>query len=705
MKRLDELDLLTSYYKGQHDIANDFYIPCMNRSNNYDRAVGFFSSSIYMISWPCLKDFVLRGGKIRIICSPLLSKNDLLAIEEGYELRKLKNQKELIDDIDRTLKDPQLRKPAQILATLVSLGVVDFRIAFVKHMHPKHKRIFHDKVGIFKDCFGNMVAFTGSMNETWHGLSPDGNLESIDVNVTWYDEREKQRVLEKVQYFEALWDNQYPEAEVEEFPKIAKEKLHNAAKGQEWEQLLDEVISEMNSIVNLTAEPWVGGRIPRPHQSQALKSWLDQGRRGILEHATGSGKTFTALCAIRNSLERGEVPFILVPSDLLLKHWYKEITESYKDLDIRILLCGGGNSNWKKGLLRPWTKPSDRDKPKIVLATLKTAYSDEFLNNIYQGDHLFIVVDEVHRIGSAKYRKILSLNSGPRLGLSATPRRAGDPEGTKKIFDYFGDIIQPPFTLQDAIKAGALTPYIYNVHRIELTPLEQKQWDSITKSIKKLYAIYNNSEKKDLDIERRIKHLLIRRAKIVKGAKNKVEIAKKIIVENYYPEQRWIVYCDDIEQLRNVVNKLRENGIEALEYHHAMEGDKEQTLNYFEMNGGVIVSIKCLDEGVDIPTVSHALVLASSKNPREFIQRRGRVLRKAEGKSLAYIHDVIVTPNTIESDDTKDTSIIRGEIARAIEFGQGASNPSAIYELKRILVRLNIDYTKFIEEGYEDDDE
>lgn len=422
-----------------------------------------------------------------------------------------------------------------------------------------------------------------------------------------------------------------------------------------------------------------------------------------MEHATGSGKTFTALCAIRDSLGRKEIPIILVPSDLLLIQWYKELRQTFRDLDIHILLCGGSNNRWKNGLLRPWTKPGN--KLRIVVAMMQTASRGDFLQSIYQGEHLFMVVDELHRIGSVQNRRIMELNSGPRLGLSATPRRAGDPEGTNAIFDYFGNIIPPPFTLQDAIKANALTPYMYYVHRVSLNPDEQIQWDKVTTTIQQLFARNESKDTKDPAINSRIKQLLIQRAKIIKSAENKVDLARNVVVQNYSRGQRWIVYCDDRWQLQKVLNELRNNNIDALEYHSAMTGNREQTLSYFEINGGVLVSIKCLDEGVDIPSVSHALILASSKNPREFIQRRGRVLRKVDGKSLAFIHDVITTPNIIEQKDPMNTSVLRGEIARSIEFGQGAENPSAIYELKRILLDLDIDYNKFLDEGFEEENE
>ncbi|UYZ22029.1 DEAD/DEAH box helicase family protein [Mesobacillus jeotgali] len=705
MSNLSELSLLPAYHKGDNDIAAEFYLPVMGRSKYYDRAVGFFSSTIYIIAWNSLKNFVNNGGKMRIICSPVISKADIEAVEEGYIERLERQTSELLEEVKDLFQNPYLHKPARVLAALVALGIIDIKIAFIKDkLDPRHKRIFHDKVGIFTDNENNSVVFKGSMNETYSGLANDGNIESVDVYVTWDGERDRLRVEEEKKYFSSLWKDEYTSTEVIDFPDVVRQELLKDIDTSEWPELVDEIVTELNMGNQLSADIKPGGRKPRPHQTKALLDWIDSGRRGIFEHATGSGKTFTALCAIRDSLQREETPLILVPSELLLKQWAEEVRTTFEDLEPQVLLCGGGNTRWKQNnLLSAWSKKSA--KPRIIIAMLQTASSEQFLASIRQGEHLFIVADEVHRMGSNQNRNIFKLNSGPRLGLSATPRRAGDPEGTQAIFNYFNGVIPPPFTLQDAIKSRALTRYMYFVHSIELTDQEQEQWDLITNRIKKAYAINSSQQVQDNNLENRLKNMLIERARVIKSAQRKVEIAVRIISENFQEGQRWIVYCDSQTQLNDVLTALNLNGFNAMEYHSSMQGDKEQTLKFFEMNGGIVVSIRCLDEGVDIPAVSHALILASSKNPREFIQRRGRVLRRSSGKLLSFIHDVVVRPNIRSIQDNDSLNLIESEIARAIEFGEGAENPSSIYELRRILLHLGLDYKSISEKGFEDDEE
>ena len=662
---LKSLPLKTSYHKGVNDIADEFYLPCMYQAIKYDRAVGFFSSTVYAIAWSALKDFVRRGGKMRIICSRVLSSADIDALEKGYEARIEKEEAlRITEEIAHLLAKPELEVPTTILASLVALGAIELRIAFIKDANlPDQKRIFHDKLGIFTDVDGTRVAFKGSMNETWYGLANDGNLESVDVYLSWADIRERSRVAEESTYFELLWDNQYPSVTVKPFPEVARRELIQAANLESWEKLTSELSEKIEAAEKTAPAKPFTPQPPRPHQTKALAAWKQNGRRGIFKHITGSGKTFTALLAIRDALAVGEVVIIFVPSDYLLYQWEREMLATLGDLDPWLLLCGGGNTAWReKQLLSLWTRKKISSKPRIVLSTLQTASSEDFVALLHQGEHLFLVVDEVHRIGSPKFSRLLTLITGPRLGLSGTPERAGDPVGTQLILDYFNGIVPPPFTLEEAIP-DVLTPYFYYVHTVTLAAQEQEEWTLLTNKISRLYAQQKNVKPSGSFDAGRMKLMLIQRSRIVKSAQAKIIKTIEIMFSNFKIGQRWILYCDTLEQVRQIVKGLREKGLPAIEYHSQMEGDRDQTIRIFESNGGILVSIHCLDEGVDIPAVTHALILASSKNPREFIQRRGRVLRKTKGKNISYVHDLLVLPVQTDEEDP-NLSIIKTEIAR-----------------------------------------
>ncbi|WP_394730018.1 DEAD/DEAH box helicase family protein [Altererythrobacter sp. GH1-8] len=707
--RLNEIDFRQSYHKPEDDIAQDFYLPAMKAAKSYDRAVGFFSSSIYIISWPSIKFFARNGGKIRMICSPVLSAQDDEALRIGYTERdEERSSKEICQRFDELLASDEFAKPAKILASLVSLGILEVKLAWVgQEASARSRRLFHDKLGILSDG-ENRVAFKGSMNETWPGLALDGNLESIDVFTSWSNSSDRTRIATEAEYFERLWLNESPHVTVLPVPKSAKEHIISRAEVERWPEYVDEINLELETAAGWSPEAGKpGGRKPRKHQVTALENWLQSERRGILKHATGSGKTFTALCAINDAIGRRDTPIILVPSDLLLSQWDEELRTAFAGRDLQILVCGGGNSQWRSGSptnLKIWSRPlRPGQAPRIILSTLQTACSESFLSQCHQGEHLFLVADEVHRLGAQKSRRVLDLKVGARLGLSATPERVGDPDGTSAILEYFGGIVRPVFGIADALRAKTLTPYAYHIHKVQLLPEEQERWDELSARYRKAYARYLSGGYSDeTHAENTLKRLLIQRSKVVKGAHAKIALAARVVAQKFEQGQHWIVYCDDQDQLYQVLGSLRDAGLrDVYEYHSEMKGDRKATLRGFSALGGVVVSIKCLDEGVDIPNVSHALILASSKNPREFIQRRGRVLRKSEGKYLAHVHDAIVIPSEEHEDDTN--SIIRAELARAIEFGQYAVNPASVSDLEMIAIELGVDLGE-AGQGLEDDE-
>ncbi|HEV7565817.1 MAG TPA: DEAD/DEAH box helicase family protein [Microbacteriaceae bacterium] len=696
MGNLRDLSLKTSYHKGRDDIAEEFLLPCLARATSYDRAVGYFRSSVFVISWPALRDFVRRGGVMRVLCSQVLGADDITSLEKGYGARaEAALRDRFVAEVRSLLDDDVLREPAQVLAALVATGVLELQIAILPEANRQSSgRIFHDKLGIISDDERNRIIFKGSMNETWSGLAADGNLESIDVAASWLGARDLQRVEVEVAYFTDLWANEYPTVLVRPFPDVARDELVRAA-DPDWEGTVERLLSSQDQSSGV---PDARGRSLRPHQAAGLASWEANGRRGILAFATGSGKTFTAITAIREALRRNEVPLVVVPDRVLFGQWYREIAETTADVEPRILRAGAGHSRWREHL-RIWTARGTRRR--LVLATVQTASSDDFTSRLAGGEHLFLVADEVHRLGSSQNRRLLNDGLfGPRLGLSATPERAGDGDGTAAILDFFGGILEPRYTLADAVRDGVLTRYFYRPHTLTLSDDEHAEWNTLSAEAARLRAMAASGSIQG--VEQRLQMVLIRRARIVKNAAAKVPLAVRVMEAEYRPGQRWIIYCDNALQLQQISGALEERSIRNLPFHSAMEGDRDETLRWLSERGGVVVAIKCLDEGVDLPTVSHALILASSKNPREFIQRRGRVLRVAPGKALAYIHDAIVLPPVDNDVSVGPDPITAGELARAIEFAESADNPSAASDLREIAVDAGIDWRTFQTTGYED---
>lgn len=687
---LRDHDFAPSYDKAVHDLAGEFYLPCMRTAERYDRVSGYFSSAVFSIAWPALKEFVRAGGHMRLICSPIFSGADLGALRQGHEgLDDADLGSALISELQVLMAAERSRKPAQVLAGLIAAGVVEIRLAVLTDgASPGDRRLFHDKVGLFRDAAGDAVGFRGSMNETYLGLAADGNLESIDVFPSWEGGRDELRVAEARQRFESLWLDEVASVHVRPVPEVAAQLLREAA-AQDWEVLVDEVVAE----AAVRAATPASARPMHDHQITALATWELHGRRGLLEHATGSGKTYTAIQAIRAVLAEGGAAIVLVPSALLLKQWNAELEEHLNDLYPQILLVGDGHDAWKRNeLLRPWTA-SGGDRPRVVVAMIPSATTDAFQSRVAHNERLLVVVDEAHRLGSPGAQTLLDLDVPYRLGLSATPNRAGDAEGTERVLTYFGGVLPPPYTLADAIRDRILTPYNFVPHDVALDAAEQATYEDLTRKIRR-EAGRQGAALEDLTGSERLRKLAIERARVLKRASGKVGLAVRVLGEHWQPGQRWLVYCDGLRQLRQVRGALATAGLDTLEYHSAMAGNRAATLTELELNGGILVSVRCLDEGVDLPAVSHALVLASSRNPREFIQRRGRILRRHHGKTLAYLHDAIVVPApSSEPPPPGGDRLLLGELQRVMEFARGAANPQALTQVEALCIRYGIPIT------------
>jgi len=658
------------YSTSRDDLIAAFYKPAIDRSIGYDRAVGFFRSSFFSIAGAPTASFALRGGRVRLLCSPDLTEEDAAAIKRGIDMQ------EVIDEaarreLDRVLAFPLARPAVELLAALVAERVLDIRFG-VRREGPG---IFHYKVGVFRDAEKNRLSFSGSVNETWQGWHPLGNHESFEVFQSWVT-ADSERVSDHVAYFDRLWSGNADGLEVYEAPRAFRDQLLRFAPPRE------EGLRSM-----------VAGKTPRPrslfdHQLVGIENWKASGYRGILQHATGSGKTLTALHAARDWLTEFGPVLIVVPSTLLLQQWYAEAERELAFLEPSVLLVGGGHDEWRNSsLLRVHTEPGD--DARVTIATVQTASTDKFMELVRGGDHLLLIADEVHRLGSEKFRNVLTLQSGGRLGLSATPIRVGDEQGTAAVLEYFGGVIDPAFSLHDAIAAGRLCPYEYYVHLVDLTEHEAREYRDLTTKIGQAMGTLGGESGSSGYLE----FLLIQRARIVKQAAAKAPAAAEIVEHDFRDGEHWLVYCDNQHQVRDVIALLRDKAIDAFEYHSEMQGDREATMSHFRAFGGVLVAIRCLDEGVDLPEVSHAVIAASSKNEREFIQRRGRVLRASPGKRLAVVHDLLVRPPHDDSEGERSpfTAIAEAELGRAAAFARDAVNLATRNQLVGLCIDWDID--------------
>jgi DNA phosphorothioation system restriction enzyme len=692
---LDNLKLKSSYRSSDGSIVDNFYIPCLQTAIIYKRAVGYFTSEGLAIAAKGLHKFLNRENSyMRLIASPQLNEKDIQAIEKGYESRNKIIEEALIEELEE-IENDIIKDRLNFLAWMIAKEKLDIKLAFMKN----HQGIYHEKVGIFLDSDENLIAFSGSPNETKGGLY--NNYEAIDVYLSW-KENDRERAIEKNQYFDSLWNNKINGLQITDFPQAAKEKLIRY-KSRGKPHYDPESISEKKELYRTKKINIPDSIDLRGYQKKAIESWIENNGRGTMKMATGTGKTVTALSAmvkLDEFYKKKEKPYLIIvicPYIHLVNQWDKEA----KNFGYDPILCYQSKHHWLRKVNPKINSLNSAAIENLFLITTNTTFAMTPFQNILKNVYVpkVIIADEMHNLGSKKLSKKLPEFIERRLGLSATPERWFDEAGTEYLYKYFGKTIIE-FNLEQAISKGFLTPYDYYPVLIQMTENEMEEYKNISKEI----AAYSNSEE-SLDDNEKVKHLLIKRARLKASAKNKIPELKRIIEKNNLIESTHnLVYCGDgsvdtgtnkSEQKQiSLVTKMlgKKLGMFVNKYIAETPNDKRKLiLNEFsEGKLNALVAIKCLDEGVDIPAIKRAFILASSTNPRQFIQRRGRVLRRYSGKDKAQIWDFLVIPSPDEVDDSTfnlERNLIKSELKRVIEFTKIARNgPQAeekLIELKK----------------------
>jgi superfamily II DNA or RNA helicase len=670
------LDLKQDYRSESDNLITDFYLPCLERSTTYDRAVGYFSSKSIVAVARGLTALIRVGGKMRLVASPNLSEEDIRAIATGLKEREKTVTVSIIAELEKEFKEVSQNSFA-CLAWLLSQGLLEIKLAIPNELH--QRGIYHEKLGIFRDAKDNIVAFTGSANETASGLID--NFECIDVFCSWLP-KEEERTKRKYDNFQRLWQNQTAKVEVISFPEAtAKSLLKFAPKyapcyepelklTQKFFAVAETGSSYQVNPIATTDDSWLKPEIKlRPLQQDALSKFETANYQGILAMATGSGKTITAL-ACANNIKELDLIFIVVPTTDLVRQWQEELART---TNFPLPIIAAGNSlSWMEDLRRKLNlikhqRIKQRKQPAIFIGTYKGLSQTKVANLIDDmgglPKHSLLIADEVHSAGSSQHRIILRDEFSYRLGLSATPIRQYDEEGTDIVLDYFKDIIYE-FSLQEAIAAGILCEYKYHVYLTTLTEEENEAYQHLTKQISRL------SHSKENKVAEKIKKLLLQRARIVKAAESKINILDRILQEHKL--ERSMIYCADNEQATAVSQKLAKNYRVAR--YTSKDKDRQGILQQFSCGHlEAVIAIKCLDEGIDIPSTDLAIILASDTTERQFIQRRGRILRAAPKKTIATLIDVLVVPPL-----EKQTNLIQSEINRVKNFAESARNRESL---------------------------
>ncbi|ACL06469.1 helicase domain protein [Desulfatibacillum aliphaticivorans] len=679
------LTILNEYRSSMHKIGVDFFALMLRNSKNYKRAAGYFSSSIFNCALDDFKIFFKNGGTINIICSEQFSNRDLLsidsAINQRYESRFPLNIDETFDLIKSGKKSSEF-----LLKWLMANDMLKMKVAFVKGDFSQ--KIYHEKIGLFFDEKNNTVAFSGSANETYSAMI--ANFERVDIYKSWFSQ-DNNKVWRISQQFNDLWKNVTDNLDVMDIHLALRLGLLKICDSTEPHSPL--IFGNKSYHSNFSTETL----IPRndielyPHQLKSISAWAEAGGKGIFKLGTGTGKTMTALflaSKLYDNTSKGFVLIIAAPFIHLVDQWIIEA----KKFGLNPIRCAEGSSNWESELSSGISSVnSGRRSILSIVCTISTLTGNngnrKFLNfiRLIKKPILFIG-DEVHNFGSTKLSDILPSYIPYRLGLSATPTRWLDDEGTNNILKYWGDIVCS-YDLSEALKDNVLTPYYYHPVITHFDIDEYYEYVKLTKELKK----YTWNEE-SLEASGPAKILLIKRARLVASAKSKLSLLKDMLLKRTI-DNHILVYCGDgkvegpdpdsftrqvSEAVRIIGNDI---GMTCASYTAATPAKKRKDLLRNFDNGllQVLVAIRCLDEGVDVPSTKTAFILASSTNPRQFIQRRGRVLRKYPGKNFAEIYDFVVVPPK-EADYEEDIdflaakSLISGQVNRAREFAELAEN-------------------------------
>jgi superfamily II DNA or RNA helicase len=725
-----------SYRTGGDDEPLQFYLDALSNSTSFDLLLGYFSSAAISVLSPGFARFLSSGGTVRMIVNDILSSQDRNAIKRGldnkdlntvYDLSDLKGLKSILDEYGTHF--------FECLAWLIANQKIQIQVIRPK----KGLGISHYKSGVFTDGT-DTIGFKASCNFTAYGLLE--NLEELDVFLTWENGRSNKWINSQKRWFEKIYTHQadfveyvnaddiqiaikteFGNKDINELviqEKDLLEKKKRIHENKKLKKVLYQAEEDIQSIIREPRFPYQSN--PREYQKEAYQSWVDNGYKGIFAMATGTGKTITSLNCLLNEYRKSfsYKAIILVPTIALVNQWKKECNK----FNFRNIITISSRENWNDTLAFFNTASTLINTSFIVIVTYASFTRNRFQSHFkLLPKETLLIADEAHNIGSPTMLKLLDkIELHNRIGLSATPNRKYDEVGNSEIEKFFND--SPPYifsyTMRQAIenKPPALCKYKYFPHVVYLNTEELDEYIKISKQLLK----YINSETGTYRDCPEVENLLLARKRIIHKAKNKKPIFRTILRKEfaqrkslkytlvYVPEgkdpdytttEEYIENSEEVSLIDEYTKAISETDYSVLvKQYTAGTKDRDTVLKEFEEGKvHVLTSMKCLDEGVDVPRSELAIFCASTGNPRQFIQRRGRVLRLHNDKTYAVIHDLVVVPKINESDEyyEMEKNLIKKELERVVDFSELSINKMDTYnELKEILDHYDLNLNDFI---------
>ncbi|MAD96783.1 MAG: DNA repair helicase [Flavobacteriaceae bacterium] len=717
------------YKTGSENEPLQFYLDGLANSNEFNLLLGYFSSSAINLLSVGFATFISKGGKMKMVINHLLSSKDKEAITKAsnepqgkvFDLMDVVSLGKVLDEYDTHF--------FECLTYLISEKRIEIKV-----IKPKNgKGIAHYKSGVFSDG-QDSVGYKASCNFTLYGLSE--NLEELEAFLSWENGRsntliKKQRKLIDAYFSEKDEDVEYipvDDIEVVLKDKFGKKDINELLVQEEQllkkkrslisnpklKRTITKLFNQIDIIRRTPKFPYKEG--PREYQINAYNEWVSNNHKGVFAMATGTGKTITSLNCLLNEYKRTNVyrAIITVPTTALVEQWKKECTK----FNFKNIITVSSKENWDNNLAFFNTASKLIETSFIVIVTYASLPRKKFQSYFTQlPNDTILIADETHNLGSQGLLRILpTVHLEKRIGLSATPHRKFDELGNNAIQEFFND--EPPYivsySMEEALQIGWLCNYTYYPHVVKLTSRELEEYRKLSLQLLRMgmFDKETGAFKSSPEIER----LLLQRKRIIHKAANKLNAFKNILndeynkrgnlkytlvyvpegVESNFENVDFSVETEDENRLINEYTKAVSQTDDSIMVKQFTSNsiNREDILKSFESgNTHVLTSMKCLDEGVDVPRSELAIFCASTGNPRQFIQRRGRVLRLHDDKTHATIHDLVVVPEVGSEENTfeMEKGLVRKELERVVDFANLAMNKSDTYQtLKNVLDYYNL---------------
>ena len=644
-----ELELSRSYIsRGDNNIAKSFLVPALKCTKEYMRSVGFFSSDVLLPIIDGIVSLSRRGGSIKLIASPQLSQEDIDAISLGYsrrdELLRGVFDRSFISEMEK-LDDSAL----QLLSTLIARGILDIKIAVTEGIGE-----YHDKLGLLQDQEGNTLAFFGSANSSLNGYQ--NNYEKIRIARSWVT-GEQDVVADELQEFNSLWNGSNPYVSVIDYRESARTNVLKIIERRSSKK--DDATSDPVKL--------------RDYQEQAIEAWAENNYRGFYVMATGTGKTWTAIFSAKKLLKKNPATVVIcAPYKHLVRQWSEDVSSAFPDA--KIVLVSSENSSWLQQINQAVIRKRYSPNTQIIIITTIASFNMPRFEAAISKDlsDKLLIVDEAHRFTNRPE----SLHSTYKylLGLSATPFSGSSAEKGRELMAFFGGQVFC-LPIENALDRGYLVPYYYRPIFVNATEEEEQKFQSYTHRILSCFNKAGQCINPDLLVKS-----LRNRLRVISMASEKQARIDELVDQVDDPDH-FVVYCGDgrlfdnntgeeIRHIQSIKRVLFNHDIKASQFTCTENMDERMVLVDAFNKGEIsaLVAIRCLDEGINIPSIKSALILSSNDDYREFVQRRGRILRTYKGKQSATIYDVVVLP----SNETPGLAKI--ELRRFHEYARLALN-------------------------------